>query len=247
MELQLGLPWQQMDTKSGKKVAKGWCCALLGYHSKITLRASQGHCKVKLAKNIIFRIFYRFQTHLRCRWVLQMTAADTLLYWSHTISPRIARGLHAISALKGYYPLDISLITPLSQSWSESTKLLKCSSVLPQLEPPWQHKYGYRIGYERLHELVSPQGHLRVISRLLESQTDKTWFLVDLSIPNPFGVKVSFTNDCCWYIFCRIPFHHASQGICMPFQPWVGGGVIIPLVFPFPHPFPNVVVNQQNY
>ena len=65
-----------------------------------------------------------------------MTAADTLLYWSRTISPRIARGLYAISALKGYYPLDISLITPLSQSWSESAKLLKCSSVLPQLEPP---------------------------------------------------------------------------------------------------------------
>ena len=124
-----------MDTESGKKVAKGWCCALLGYHSKITLRASQGHCKVKLAKNIIFRIFYRFQTHLRCRLVLQMTAADTLLYWSRTISPRIARGLYAISALKGYYPLDISLITPLSQSRSESTKLLKLAVCYRSLSP----------------------------------------------------------------------------------------------------------------
>ena len=91
---------------------------------------------------------------------------------------------------------------------------------------------------------VSPQGHLKVISRSLEGQTDKTWFLAFLSIPKPFGVKVSFTNDCCWHIIGRVPFHHASQGICMPFKPW---GAITPLVYPLSHPFPNVIVNQQNY
>ena len=79
VELQLGLPWQQVDTESGKKAAIGWSCALRGYHSKVTLRSSQGHCKVKLAKNMIFRILYPFQTHLGCRWVLLTTAVDTLL------------------------------------------------------------------------------------------------------------------------------------------------------------------------
>ena len=31
--------------------------------------------------------------------------------------------------LGGDYPLGIPLITPIPQSWSESTQLLKCSSV----------------------------------------------------------------------------------------------------------------------
>ena len=96
-------------------------------------------------------------------------------YWSGAISPSIARGLYAISALEGDYHLGIPLTTHLSQSWSESTKLLKCSSVEPQPEPPWQHKCGYRIGSERSHELVlcftwgitprSPQGHIKVTGR----------------------------------------------------------------------------------
>ena len=83
--------------------------------------------------------------------------------------------LYAISALGGDYPLGIPLITPLSQSWSESTKLLKCGSLEPQLEPPRQHKNGYRIGYERWHELVlcftraitpwSPQDPIKVTGR----------------------------------------------------------------------------------
>ena len=80
VELQPGLPcpwWQQMDTESDKKADIGWSCAFPGYHSKVTLRSSQGHCKVKLAKNMIFRIFYRFQTHLECRWELQITVLDT--------------------------------------------------------------------------------------------------------------------------------------------------------------------------
>ena len=42
----------------------------------------------------------------------------------------------------------------------------------------------------------------------------------------------------------RVPFHHASQGVCMQFQP---SGVITTLVFPLSHPFPKAGVNQQNY
>ena len=42
---------------------------------------------------------------------------------------------------------------------------------------------------------VSPQGHLKVRARSLEGQNDKTWFFAFLSIPNPFGVNVSFTSD----------------------------------------------------
>ena len=222
-----------MDTESGEKVAKGWCCALLGYHSKITLRSYQGHCKVKLAKNIIFRICYRFQTHLGYRWVLEMTAVDTLLYWSRTISPRIARGLYAISALKGYYPLVISLITPLSQSWSESTKLLKCSSrsLSPHDNKSMDTELVMKGGMNWCCALlgVSPQGYLKVISRSLESQTDKTWFLGFLSIPNPFGVKVSFTNDCCWYIIGRVQFHHAIARDLYTIPALGGGGGDYPL------------------
>ena len=41
----------------GMKDGMGWCCALLGYHPKVTLRSSQGHCKVKLKKNMIFLVF----------------------------------------------------------------------------------------------------------------------------------------------------------------------------------------------
>ena len=48
----------------------------------------------------------------------------------------------------------------------------------------------------------------------------------------------------CWYIIGRVPFHHASQGVCMQFQPW---RVISALVFPLSHLFPKAGVNQQNY
>ena len=91
---------QEMDTESGEKVAMGWCCALLGYHYKVTLRSSLGHCKVKLTKNMIFYIFYRLlSTH----------------YWSDTISPHIARGLYAISAL-GITPLVFPLSHPFPKA-----------------------------------------------------------------------------------------------------------------------------------
>ena len=59
-------------------------------------------------------------------------------YWSGTTSPRLERDLYAISALGGGggdYPLGIPLITPLSQRYSESTKLLRFSSVELQLQP----------------------------------------------------------------------------------------------------------------
>ena len=55
---------------------------------------------------------------------------------------------------------------------------------------------------------------------------------------------MSITNDCCWHIISRVPFHHASQGAGVQFQPW---GVITPLVYPLSHPFPKAGVNQQNY
>ena len=51
--------WQHMDTELGMKDDMGWCCALLGYHPKVTSRSSQGNCKVKVC-------FYLFQTHLGC-------------------------------------------------------------------------------------------------------------------------------------------------------------------------------------
>ena len=66
-----------------------------------------------------------------------MTVVDTLLVGYHL--PRIVRDLYAISALAGggaISPLGISHIKPLPQRYSESTKLLKFSSVEHQLQPP---------------------------------------------------------------------------------------------------------------
>ena len=150
VELQLGLARQHMYTESGKKVAIGWCCASLGYHSKVTLRSSQGHCKVKLAKNMIFRIFLSIPNPFG----VQVSITNDCCW--HIIGRvpfhRASQGvcMQFPWGGGGDYHLGFPLITPLSQSWSESTKVLKCNSVEPQLEPPWQHKYGYRIGSPRI-------------------------------------------------------------------------------------------------
>ena len=55
---------------------------------------------------------------------------------------------------------------------------------------------------------------------------------------------MSITNDCCSHIIGRVPFHHASQGACMQFQPL---GVITTLVFSSSHPFPKAGVNKKKY
>ena len=62
-----------------------------------------------------------------------MTAVDTFLVGYHFTTNL----QHAISPLGGDYRLDIPLITPISQSWSESTQVLKYSSVVGiDLESP---------------------------------------------------------------------------------------------------------------
>ena len=119
--------WQHMDTELGMKDDMGWCCALLGYHPKVTSRLSQGNCKVKLC-------FYLFQTHLGCsvgdyyKWLLLTH------FCSDTISPRIANRNYAISPWGGGdYRLGIPFITPIPLSWSESTHVVAvatCSSVV---------------------------------------------------------------------------------------------------------------------
>ena len=94
VEHQLQPSWQHMDTELGMKDDMGWCCALLGYHPKVTSRSSQGNCKVKLC-------LYLFQTHLGCsagdyyKWLLLTH------FCSDTISPRIANRNYAISLLGG--------------------------------------------------------------------------------------------------------------------------------------------------
>ena len=138
----------------------------------------QGHLKI-ISMSLQYQNskkddFYRLQTHLGCRWILQMTSVDALLVGYHSRTHR--RGLYAILAFWH--------ITSLSQIWSESTKLLKCSCVKPQREPPWKH--WYRIGYESSHGVVlyltrvSPQGHLKVISRSLQVQNEKNMIFLFL-------------------------------------------------------------------
>ena len=55
-----------------------------------------------------------------------MTAVDTFLVGYHFTTHL----KYAISPLGGDYRLGIPLITPISQSWSESTQVQKCSSVV---------------------------------------------------------------------------------------------------------------------
>ena len=173
-----------------------------------------------------------------------MTAVDTLLVGYHFTTHR--NGVVCNFRLGGDYPLGIPLITPLSQSLSELSKLLTCSSVEPQLEPPWQHmdtELGM-MGWCCALPGVSPQGHLKVISRSLQGQTKKVMFFCFFIYSNPFGVQVSITNDWCCHIMGHVPFHHASQRGLYGISAL---GVITPLVFLLSHPFPNAVVNQQNY
>ena len=112
-------------------------------------------------------------------------------------------------------PLGISHSKPLLQRYSESTKLLKFSSVEHQLQPPWQHM-DTEFGYERWHRSVLcftgvPRwGHIKIISRSLQGETEKNMIFGFLSIPNSFGVQMIITNDCCWQIFDRVPLYHAS-------------------------------------
>ena len=96
------LPWQEMYTESAKKVAMGWCFALLGYHSKVTLRSSQGHCKVKLAKNIFF-VFFIYSKPI---W-----GADEYYKWL-----RSTHYWSAISALGVITPLVFTLSHPFPKA-----------------------------------------------------------------------------------------------------------------------------------
>ena len=71
-----------------------------------------------------------------------MTAVDTFLVGYHFTTNL----QHAISPLGGDYRLAIPLITLISQSWSESTQVLTCSSVVEiDLESP--KKYSTIIGF----------------------------------------------------------------------------------------------------
>ena len=70
------------------------------------------------------------------------------------------------------------------------------------------------LGYHPKVTSRSYQGHQKV--KLM-----KHFVFCFLSIPNPFGVKVSFTNDCCWHIFGRVPFHHESPTCNFTFGRWL--------------------------
>ena len=117
-----------MDTELAMKGGMNWCCAS---------RSLQAHWKVKLIKHDLLGC-YLFRTHLGCMCVLQMTAVDTLLVGYHFTTHRKGSVCHfSLGGGGGNYPLGIPLITPLSQRCSESTQLLKFSSVEHQLQPPW--------------------------------------------------------------------------------------------------------------
>ena len=57
-------------------------------------------------------------------------------------------------------------------------------------------------------------------------------------------MQESIKNDLCSHNLSRVLFQLAPQLVLKHFQ--LGGGKY-PLVFLLSHPFPNAVVNQQNY
>ena len=110
--------WIQNWMKDGM----GWCCALLGYHPKVTSRSSQCHCKVKLKKHCFLSIPSLFG--------VQVIITNDCCWHIFGRVPFHHASQVCILTLGGDYRLGIPLITPISQSWSESTQVLKCSSVV---------------------------------------------------------------------------------------------------------------------
>ena len=206
MELQLGLPWQHMDTESGKKVAIGRCCALPGYYSKVTLRSSPGPWKVKLAKTCLLGFFIDSKPI----WAQISITNDCCWY----IIGRVPFHHASQGVCMKFQPWRVisALVFPLSHLFPKAgvnqqnywNVAVWNRSLSPygniSMDTGWLWKVAWTgvvlyLGY-----------HLKVIRR------SNWWniFFCFLSIPSPFGVKVSFTNDCCWHIFGRVPFHHES-------------------------------------
>ena len=209
MELQLGLPWQHMDTESGKKVAIGRCCALPGYYSKVTLRSSRGPWKVKLAKTcflgiesndccwyIIGRVPFHHASQGVCMQFQPWRVINALVFPSSHLFPKA--GVNQ----QNYWNVAV---------WNRSLSPYDNISM----DTEWLWKVAWtgvvlHLGY-----------HHKVISRSSEGQTDETFFFWFLSIPNQFGMKVSFTNDCCWHIFGQVPFHQESPTCNFTFGRWL--------------------------
>ena len=234
MEPQLEPPWQH---KYGYRFGyERWDELVLCFIWGITPRSYQGHWKVKLIKHD-FWVFYLFQTHFGvkvsftndCCWHIIGRVSF------HHVSQGILMPFQHLGG-GGHNLLGIPLITPLSQRCSESTKLLSFSSVEHQLQPPWQN-WVWKMTWVGavLYWGTTPrshQGHLKVTAK---SNYKKTWFFWFLSIPNPFGVQVIITNDCCWHIFGRVPFHHTLQ-VCN----FTLGGWLSPWYSPYHTHFPKL-------
>ena len=183
-------------------------------HFKVISRSLQGHTK----ENMIFLIFYRFQTQLGCRWVLHMTAVDTLLVGYHYTTHR--KRIVCNFSLGVITPLVFPLSHPFFKVGVNQQNYWHVAVWNYSLSPHdniWIHNWVWWSGvvlYLGYHPKVtsrSSQGHCK-------GKLKQTCFF--LPTPNPFEVQVSITNDCCWHNIARVPFYHASQVGHMQFYPW---------------------------
>ena len=152
MEHPLGIPWQYAD---GYIIGYGCFHGLLLCFTGVS---PQDHLKVILGsqqrqtdkKTWTKCNCYRFQNHLGCRWVLQMTAVYTFLVGYHFNTH--LKGLEGNCSIGGELPFGIPLITPLSQRWGEWTKLSKCSTeqCVTSAWDPIPHCYIFSIFFHSI-------------------------------------------------------------------------------------------------
>ena len=171
-------------------------------HWGTTPRSLKGHLKVTARSNWQKTWFCGFFINSKPIWgagEYNKWIWLSIYYWSGTISPRITRGLYAISTLGVITPLVFPLSHPFPKAGVNQQNYW-CNSVEPQLEPPWQHTV-----LDRKLPWAGVVLYWGITSRSLQGQTKKIF------IPNLFEMKVSITNDCCWHNIGQVPFHHARS------------------------------------
>ena len=173
--------------------------------------------KVKLKKKQDFLGFYIFQTHLGCRWLLQMTAADT--FWPGTISPHIASmQFHPWGGGGGVWLTPcVPLITPISQSWIFKSKFHEKELLHTELAPYPASMFD-ATGMMRMATKSTLNNDLRVnvSGRSFETQTtviyDVSALLWTISWLSNTGTLGDFIVK-----FKSIVKHDLTQGCCVGF------------------------------